>query len=81
MRIISDEELAGLPTRGRGGSGKIFNAIISLETGQNLLIEKSEWKKLYPPTQKVTYIQKRYKRKYRCRTLANGQGWVISRVS
>jgi len=81
MKLISKEELAKHPWRGRGNSSKAFREIISLEKGQILLIEPEDWgQRKYPPTQVVHYIEKKYQRKYNALRHAGGKGWAVERL-
>lgn len=81
MRLITKEELAKLPLRGRGNSSKVFRAVIGLEKGQILLIEPEDWgARKYPPTQVVRYIEKHYQRKYNALRHAGGKGWAVERI-
>jgi hypothetical protein len=81
MKLISKEELQKHAWRGRGNSSKVFREIINLEIGQILHIEPEDWgARKYPPTQVVSYIQKKYNRKYNALRHAGGKGWAVERL-
>ena len=66
------------PSRNRS---PIYRALVALDVGEALFIEKKEWKKTYSPTQISRRIAKKYNRKYKGGRDAKDRGWAIQRVS
>lgn len=81
MRKITDEEYQNLVVKGRGRSSKVFSEISSLKPGENLIIEKADWKKRYPIARVTSYIGKRNSRKFTTSSIVDGSGWVVKRIS
>ena len=81
MRKISDEEYQNLVVKGRGRSSKVFSEILGLKPGENLIIEKADWKKRYPIARITSYIGKRNSSKFSTASLVDGTGWVVKRIS
>ena len=82
MKIVTKEETQNEPWSGRGGSSKVFRAIINLQPGQLLFIEPNDWgSRKYPPSQVVHYIEKKYNRKHEFLRHAGGKGWRVERIS
>lgn len=79
MKNITNEELQNYSIKGRGRSSNVFNAILNLEPGKNLLIEKDDWKKRYPVSRLSSYIGKKYKRKFKTWSVIGG-GAIVSRI-
>lgn len=80
MRYITEEELEQMPSRGRGGSTKVFRAIMEIPVGKILLIEPEDWQRKHPPTTVARYIAKHYGRKFEMRRILGGKGWAIKRL-
>ena len=81
MRKISDEEYQNLVVKGRGRSSKVFSEISALKPGENLIIEKADWKKSYPLARLTSYIGKRNSRKFSTASIVDGTGWAVRRIS
>jgi len=81
MKKLTREDMLNEPWRGKGGSSKVFRAIISLTVGEIILIEPTDWgTRKYPPSYIARYIAKKYKRKYVTLRHAGGKGWAVERV-
>ena len=81
MRKISDEEYSNLIVKRRGRRSMVFSAISNLKPGENLIIEKADWKKPYPISRITSYIGKRNGRKFSTASIVDGSGWIVRRIS
>lgn len=82
MHKISDQELAALPIRGKGKATTAYNHIFNLHKGENLLIEKTAWKRKDTPGKICRYIEKKHPAvKYHVLTMLDKKGWVVKRVA
>jgi hypothetical protein len=80
MRYITEEELDQMPSRGRGGSPKVFRGIFEIPVGKILLIEPEDWGRKHPPTTVARYIEKHYGRKFETRRILGHKGWAVKRL-
>ena len=80
MKLISDEELNNLPLRGKGTASLAYNKIFNLKKGENLQIDKQDWKRRDTPGRICRYLEKKFPQvKYDVFTLTEKKGWVVKR--
>jgi hypothetical protein len=80
MKKITKEERDKMMWRGRGGSSLVFRTMAGMNVGDIYLIEPDDWKRKYPPTSIVRYIEKKYGRKYYTLRSVEGKGWSVERL-
>lgn len=79
MRKISKDEFDGINGHGRGSSGPFFNKLLQISVGESFVLEKSEWKKKYPPTTIINRVMKNYPLVFKWKILPSRDGWAILR--
>ncbi len=79
MKKITKEEAAKLQTK-LGSSTVVRTAVVHLQVGEILLIEKGDWTQKKGPGQMLQRVTERTKQKYTCSALADGSGWLVERV-
>ena len=85
MKKLTPEQVKEVPvafSKRISPDEEILNVIDSLEIGEGLTFENSEWKTKTPPYQSLGGHQKRGSwkdRKFRCRRLADKEGWLVIR--
>ncbi len=79
MKKITKEDAAKLATK-IGSSSAVRTAVIYLQVGEVLVIERSDWTQKKGPGQMVQRVTERTKQKYTVKTLADDSGWVVERV-
>lgn len=84
FKKITSEEFDQLPIKRAGRSSPVYDAIISLRTGEAIEIPKAGWKRNKPPSAICRSIEKKFadmKVKYKCVALADNSGWAIKRLA
>ncbi|MEK6616244.1 MAG: hypothetical protein AABZ32_09060 [Bacteroidota bacterium] len=80
MRKITKEEAENLPIKGKGRASYLHSMILNMKPGDILVVEQGDisWKRGVSPL--VRYIQRHHsKRRYTCKKIENGQGWLVTR--
>ena len=79
MRKLTKEEAAKLVLR-KGSSTAVRTAVLHLQPGEILMIEKSDWNQQNGPGQMCTRITQSSGQEYKVNAVADGSGWVVERV-
>jgi hypothetical protein len=79
MRKISKEE-AKQYTIQHGGSSPVRTAVMALEPGEFLLIEKKDWKPKNTPGQMLSRVTQRTGMEFKLKKIASGEGWLVERL-
>ena len=79
MKKITKEEAAKLQTK-VGSSSAVRTAVVHLQVGEILLIEKADWTQQKGPGQMLSRLTERTKQRYKLSALADGSGWLVERV-
>jgi hypothetical protein len=79
MKKITKEEAATIVTM-KGKSSAIRTAILQLQPGEILQIDKADWKQINGPQQLCTRIEKGSGIKLSLTRFANKMGWLVERV-
>jgi hypothetical protein len=83
MKLLSEEEAAAIPTKGRGRSSKVRDYLLNMKPGEILFIAASEWKwKAKPPSEVAGRIARASKKniKFDCKKAIDNSGWIIKRL-
>jgi len=82
MKILTAEEVKATAVMGKSHNSDIRSNLVKLMPGEALVITRgTDWKRKSPPFRIVNYFAKKSGRKFLNRTLADGTGWLIQRVS
>ena len=76
------KEIPVAPSKRISPNEEILNVVDTLEVDEGLIFENSEWKTKTPPYFSLSSYQKRGSwkdRKFRCRRLADKEGWLVIR--
>jgi hypothetical protein len=79
MRKITTEEAKKFTIQ-RGLSSAVRTAVMALEPGEILLIEKKDWKPINTPGQMLTRVMKKTGRQFKLEKIVGGGGWLVTRV-
>lgn len=79
MKKITKEEASSLLLR-KGRSSTVRTALLHLQPGEILMVDKKEWNQKNGPGQTCTRITKSYGMKFKVNSIADGSGWVIERT-
>jgi hypothetical protein len=79
MKILSAEETSKITPLNKGRQTLVYAKLLQLQIGEGLHIEKQEWKAKYRPSALVNKAGKRLKRKFICRRMPDGSGWLVKR--
>jgi hypothetical protein len=79
MRKLTREEADKLMLR-KGSSSAVRTAVLHLQPGEILMIEKHDWKQKNGPGQMCSRITKSTGMIFTVSALASGEGWVVERV-
>lgn len=77
MKKLNEEEANKLKIKGKGPASHVFEALINLKSGEQLLIEPKDWKRKSSPSKLCRYIEKKYPLKFVCWSLKDNQGWLV----
>jgi hypothetical protein len=80
MKILSKEETAKITPLNKGRQTTVYANLIQLEPGEGLHIEKKDWRTKYRPSVLVNRAGKRLNRKFECKRMPDGSGWLVKRV-
>ena len=84
FKKLTSNEFDELKIKGWGRGSPVYNAIISLQIDEAIVVLKSQWKRNKPPSSTCRSIEKKWKSKnvkYKCVALADGSGWAVKRVA
>ncbi|MES2620699.1 MAG: hypothetical protein V4615_07595 [Bacteroidota bacterium] len=79
MKKISKEDAAQIVLM-EGKSSAVRTALINLQPGEILQIDKADWKQRNGPQQMITRLEKGTTKQFKVRRFANKQGWLVERV-
>ncbi len=79
MKKISKEEAAKLTFK-IGTSSAVRTAVVHLQPGEVLVIEKHDWQQVKGPGQMIQRVTERTKQKYVLKILADNSGWLVERI-
>jgi len=80
MKIADPEEYSKARKRIEGNWSPVTIAIINLQVGQHLLIEKSDWHRKKAPFDLVRLIKKKTGHTYLVESLLDNTGWFVTRT-
>lgn len=78
MKKLTKEDAAKLLLR-KGTSSPVRTAVVQMQVGEILLIEKADWSQRNGPGQMCSRITKRTGQEYKLNAVADGSGWVVER--
>ncbi len=79
MKKLTREEADKLILR-KGSSSAVRTAVLHLQPGEILMIEKHDWNQKNGPGQMLTRLGKSTGMVFNLNALADGRGWVVERV-
>lgn len=79
MKKLTKEDAAKLVLR-KGTSSPVRTAVVHMQVGEILLIEKTDWNQQNGPGQMCSRITKTTVQEYRLNAVADRSGWVVERV-
>ncbi len=80
MQKLSAEEASQMPKKYRGNLSPAYIAILNLQPSENLHLAKEEWTPKYPISRVIRKIGRKFNRQYTLTHLAEGKGYLISRI-
>ncbi len=79
MKKLTKEEAATFEFK-LGTSTVVRTAVMHLNAGEILLIERREWGQKNGPRQMLTRITEKTNRKFSLKALADDSGWIVERI-
>jgi hypothetical protein len=83
MKKISKEEAESLIVSPHGYGMPVRKAILTLKPGEYLVVERKDW--TWKTQSPITYVnrmsKKIKKRKFECKQIADGSGWLVTCIS
>ena len=79
MKKLTKEEAAKLVLR-KGSSTAVRTAVVHLQVGEILMIEKTDWKQKNGPGQMCSRIKRSTGMEFLVNAVADGSGWIVERV-
>ena len=79
MKKITKEEAEQLEYR-IGTSTVVRTAVMHMQPGELLLIERKDWTQRNGPGQMLKRISDKTQWKFVLKALANGSGWIVERI-
>jgi len=81
MKRITKAEAEQLVKRPDGKMSYVRGLLLTMKTGEVIILEKSEWKrKGQMPSTYCKWLGRKTTGAWKCETLMDGTGWVIERL-
>jgi hypothetical protein len=81
MRKLTEEEANSIPSRKAGKQSVARMALMNMEIGEIILLEKSDWKeKKNQPFDLIGRLRREKHRDFTCNIILDGSGWIIKRL-
>jgi len=79
MKKLTKEEASKFVLN-RGSSSIARTAVMHMQPGEILLIEKTDWQQQNGPGQMLSRVTKATGREFKLETVATGEGWIVERL-